>query len=452
MAQQTSFRSWPIVLMAFGCLLTIVTVSGFQTTQRARRIYDEVLRVRQLHGELERTLGRVQSDLFESSVSVRDYLLDRSPLAEPAHRERLVALRTTVRAQLDRLEKESPKESRERVRALREEVDAYFSSIAPLFQWTPVQRLALSSFFLQQQVLPRRKSVVAITKEIAELNEANLRLREAEIEWRQREYRRDLRTIFIATGAFSLLIALASVIYVTRLERRAEASFQKIEQDEAEMRHLSQQIVHAQEKERTSLSRELHDEVGQLLTGLKIEIGNVERARTKTGPAFERSVSSARQLAEQALQSVRGIAMGLRPSMLDDLGLEAALNWQTREFSRRCGVPATLEVDGSLDSIPDEHRTAIYRIVQEALTNISRHASARSVRIMLHGDGETLTLTVQDDGIGFAPSERRSMGLGLVGMEERARKLGGRVTVRSQPRKGSVVLVELPLEPKEEMA
>jgi signal transduction histidine kinase len=137
--------------------------------------------------------------------------------------------------------------------------------------------------------------------------------------------------------------------------------------------------------------------------------------------------------------------MGLRPSMLDDIGLGPALQWQAREFSRRSGISAVVQLDGALGGLPDDHRTCIYRVVQEALTNCVRHAGAKGIRVSVHGGSDLVNVTIQDDGIGFDPEHPVAEGLGLVGIRERVRQLGGTVAITSQAQKGTIVTVELPL-------
>jgi signal transduction histidine kinase len=131
--------------------------------------------------------------------------------------------------------------------------------------------------------------------------------------------------------------------------------------------------------------------------------------------------------------------------MLDDLGLVPAIEWQARDFSRRAGVPVNVQVDGRLDDLPEAHRTSVFRIVQEALTNCARHAHAQNIHITLHGRDGRLSLEVQDDGVGFGPRDSRGKGLGLIGMEERVGELGGTIEILSQPRQGTLVRVELPV-------
>jgi signal transduction histidine kinase len=130
--------------------------------------------------------------------------------------------------------------------------------------------------------------------------------------------------------------------------------------------------------------------------------------------------------------------------MLDDLGLSPAISWQTREFSRGTGVDVQLKVDPGADSLPDAYRTCIYRVVQEALTNCARHAGAKQIQLTFGSVGDALRLTIHDDGVGFDRSSRTLRGMGLLGMEERVRELGGRFAVKSSPGIGTEIEVELP--------
>jgi signal transduction histidine kinase len=182
-----------------------------------------------------------------------------------------------------------------------------------------------------------------------------------------------------------------------------------------------------------------------MLTALRMELGNVEQFRTADQDVFFRHTSEAKRLAEDTLRTIRDMSMALRPSMLDELGLGPALKWQAREFTRRSGVAVEIQVDGSLDKLPDSHRTCVYRVLQEALTNCARHASATQIRINVHGGPAAVSLIVEDNGVGFDVTGRRMGGLGLLGAEERARELGGRIEIRSQPSKGTLLLCEIPV-------
>jgi signal transduction histidine kinase len=142
----------------------------------------------------------------------------------------------------------------------------------------------------------------------------------------------------------------------------------------------------------------------------------------------------------------RGLALGLRPSMLDDFGLQAALEWHVRDFTGRSPMNVDLKMDGDFDALPDKHRTCVYRVVQEALTNCVRHAHAQNVRISVHARDGHLQVSVTDDGVGLNPVRRRN-GLGLRGIDERVRELEGTMTISREAGGGTTVAVRLPLPP-----
>jgi signal transduction histidine kinase len=150
-----------------------------------------------------------------------------------------------------------------------------------------------------------------------------------------------------------------------------------------------------------------------------------------------------KSLAEKTVNEVRDLALLLRPSMLDDFGLTPALNWHAREMAKRTGLNIMLSAEDDLDDLPDEHKTCIYRVVQEAIINCARHAKARAVDVTVKREPGRVRFSVRDDGAGFDP--RFTRGLGLLGMEERVRRLGGHIQVDSQPGRGALVAAELPL-------
>jgi signal transduction histidine kinase len=174
-----------------------------------------------------------------------------------------------------------------------------------------------------------------------------------------------------------------------------------------------------------------------------MEVGNLERLHRGPRDEFLAHVDEAKRLTQETLRTVRRMAMGLRPAMLDDSGLGPAVRYQAREFSRHSGIPATVEIIGNLERLPDAHRTCVYRVVQEALTNCARHAHANNVTIVLKGVEDTVYLSVEDDGVGL--NDPGSSGLGLIGIGERARELNGKVQIRPGASHGTMLCVELPL-------
>ena len=156
------------------------------------------------------------------------------------------------------------------------------------------------------------------------------------------------------------------------------------------------------------------------------------------------AVAECRTLVDQMCRTVRDLALGLRPSMLDDFGLQPALEWHVRDFMQRSGVDVELTVEGDLETVPDRHRTCIYRAVQEALTNCIRHAQARSITVSIIGHANRLDVSVSDDGIGLDPVRRRN-GLGLRGIEERVKELHGTMTLGDRGGAGTTLTIHLPV-------
>jgi signal transduction histidine kinase len=254
-----------------------------------------------------------------------------------------------------------------------------------------------------------------------------------------------IRRMLVLTIVLGVVIAGITVFRMSRLENKSLEQRTRAEAAEQELRRLSRQLVQAQEEERKVISRELHDEVGQMLTALRMELRSLQDLRTAPEGEFNEHLEGARLLAEQSLRALRDIAMGLRPSMLDDLGLGSAVQWQARQFSKHTGIPVNVHIDGLPPALPDRHRTCVYRLVQEALTNCARHSKARTIDVNIAKERGKLRVSVKDDGIGFDPAAVRGRGLGLVGIQERVMELGGELTLASQFHKGTALSAKIPL-------
>jgi signal transduction histidine kinase len=174
-----------------------------------------------------------------------------------------------------------------------------------------------------------------------------------------------------------------------------------------------------------------------------MEIGRADRARGPSDVRLAQPIAEAKRLLDTILRSVRDLVMGLRPSMLDDFGLQPALEWHVRDFRRRFGIAVHLTLSGDIDTLPDQYRTCIYRIVQEALTNCARHAQAKSVEVTVGVVENTLDLTICDDGVGIDAG--RARGMGLIGIEERVRELHGSLDLRTGQPTGTVLHVTMPV-------
>jgi signal transduction histidine kinase len=206
----------------------------------------------------------------------------------------------------------------------------------------------------------------------------------------------------------------------------------------------------AREEERARVARELHDELGQVLTSLKLEfmwlVDELRRGEPKPGIKLVNKLQSLIGLIEISIQSVRQISGDLRPAVLDHLGLREVFQWEATKFEARTGIRCRVAWDVRHEPADGTRQLALFRILQEALTNVARHAHAGAVRIAVREHGRTLTLTIKDNGRGITKAEAASVeSIGLLGIGERARLLGGRVTISGAVGRGTTVAVRVPV-------
>jgi PAS domain S-box-containing protein len=237
------------------------------------------------------------------------------------------------------------------------------------------------------------------------------------------------------------------------IERAAHVAAIAIErrQLEEQLRDLSAHIESAVESERTGIAREIHDELGQSLTALKMDIAWILRGassggRTPVDGLLEEKLGAMSELTDELIRQVRKISSGLRPGVLDDLGLVAAIEWQAQDFEMRTGTTCVVRTHGAEAALGGDASTAVFRVFQEALTNVARHARATKVEVGIEVKDGRLTLEVRDDGAGISPEMAGSpKSLGLLGMRERARRIGGSVAVTAGAPGGTLVTMTVPL-------
>jgi signal transduction histidine kinase len=212
-----------------------------------------------------------------------------------------------------------------------------------------------------------------------------------------------------------------------------------------QLRALASRLQKVREEERTEMAREIHDELGQALTGLKLDISWMKHRLPRDHEMMAQCASIIERI-DQTANTVRRIATKLRPSVLDQLGLAAALEWQGQEFGTRTGIPVSMDVSADGAAIPDDLGSSAFRILQESLTNVARHAKASRVTIRLSQTPTLLTLQVSDDGVGCTPAcFEGTRSLGLIGMRERALACGGELSISGAPGRGTTVLLRVPL-------
>ena len=229
---------------------------------------------------------------------------------------------------------------------------------------------------------------------------------------------------------------------VEEIERLAASFRRLLDRIEAERRRSGRRALAAQEEERRRLARDLHDEVNQALTAILLRLEALCHDAT---PELREELTETKRLANQAMAELMQLARQLRPSALDDHGLVPAIDEQLHRFRAQTDIEATLTTDGDVSTLADDQQLVAYRVAQEALTNVARHADARQVAVDLAACNGTVELSVRDDGQGFRPSAaERGLGLGLDGMRERARLVGGDLEIDSRPGGGTAVTLRIP--------
>jgi len=221
---------------------------------------------------------------------------------------------------------------------------------------------------------------------------------------------------------------------------------QKLRKSEEQLRSLAAHLQSAREEERTSIAREIHDELGQALTGLKMDLSWIAKKIPEDQTQILDKLNAMKELTGTTLQTVQRISTELRPGLLDDLGLVAAIEWQTEEFQKRTGMHCTLAVDPEDIAVAERRSTGLFRIFQETLTNVARHAQATRVQVSLKEKQGVLKLRVRDNGKGITKEQISDpKSFGIIGIKERAHLWGGEVTIKGKPEKGTAVVVKMPI-------
>jgi signal transduction histidine kinase len=476
------FRGRSALIIGLGSLLAIMAMAGIGALRVLEHVRSRDETIRRQFLSRNHVLNDIRSEVYLSGTLVRDYLLEPEPERAETHRARLEEIHRQMDSALESYGRQIDPEEVPQYTALRTELAGYWETLAPVFQLDPAERGRLGYPFLRDQVFPRRQNMLDMADRIAAINERQLTAGNASVAALLSGFQGRLAVTLIAALGLGLGMAAFSVHQIVKLEARESARFEEVAGARGQLEDLSARLVNAQETERRALSRELHDEVGQSLSAVLIELRNLSSAigvratpeeltRTtepgpaeapkvptswegRAGPVRESSLDGARAqegvikgLVENTVRVVRNMALLLRPSMLDDLGLVPALRWQAREVSKATAMDVSVAAELTVDDFPDEYKTCIYRVVQEALHNCARHSHAQTVRIRIQQrsgpqGSEVIALSIQDDGQGFDASQMK--GLGLLGIQERVHRLGGSCRVHSDPGKGTVLAVELP--------
>ena len=397
----------------------------------------------------EELLFSMRAQVLMSSVYIRDAVLDPSPDGRASYGQQLRAARAGLEDAMARYgpEIDSPLE-RQHWTEFQAELQDYWDRMSPVLTGDGFAKGPDALAFVRREVLPKRDAIVRISDDLRDLNQDALHQEQADIAQLHQALRQRLWWTSGAAVALALGIALFAIRYAGYLERRIIRQHLQERHHKRELQRLSGELVHVQENERRTIGRDLHDEIGQGLMTIKLDLGAIARSGQITGAAAD-ALGEARATTDHAIRIVRDLSQLLHPAMLDEFGLAVTLDAYVRRFSQRTGIAATLGPDLVEERLASEVEITVYRVVQEALTNVSKHAQATSSQVTMRRLPHALVVTIEDDGLGFDQTrleqEHDRPGVGLVGIRERASRLGGSCRLDTEPGKGTRLTMELPL-------
>ena len=437
------------LLAGFAVVFALWLLWGYQLVRNLTQIEQNVANVHNSYVRGEQTLSKIRTNVLLGSIYLRDALIDGAATRRDAYREELTRLRAEAEQSLATYVRDvSSEDERAHWTRLEAELGDYWASRDVAFSGHALSSAGAAAL-LRSRVVPKRETVLQILDQLAALQTAANQRHQIDIELLYRQVRSRLLSMGGGTLIVALFVSVMASRHVSRLQGQIERQRRSEQHNREDLERLSARLVDVQEQERRTLARELHDEVGQALTAVKMDIGIALRGEpleTRTRSALE----EARDLSDNTLRSVRDMSQLLHPSALDDFGLPATLTTYLRKFSHRTGIRAQL-AETMHTRLAPAIEMCVYRIVQEALNNIAQHSGASGCTVALSTSANMLRLVVEDNGRGPAGGRfGEGRGLGLIGMRERAQALGGTFTIGQRESGGTVLAVTLPLDTRSE--
>ncbi len=438
------------LMAGFLVILAVWLASTSYFTARLASTQERSAAIHVRYARGQELLFTVRSQVLLGSIYLRDALIeiDQAPAQAASAREQLRGLQAQVTRELQQYTALDPGEHGEAWARLATELRDYWDIAVRLIAPAPDDGRTAAHTRLHTEVIPRRDGIIRLSDDLRQVMADNVRREQQELNDANQQMRRRIRDTTIVAVSIGVVIAILSTWYVGRLETLIREEHAEVARNRQELRDLSERLVRAQEDERRTIARELHDEIGQALTAVDVELA-VAATAAGSEPRAAAAIDEARTVAQRALAGVRDLSQLLRPSMLDDFGLPEALKWYLRKFSDRTGVRTELVQEGPGDRLPIDVEVCVYRAIQEALTNVSRHAHATACRVSIRRLASSLVVSVEDDGIGWqrpaSGTIGRRGGLGLIGIRERVSGLGGTFRIEGTSGHGTRLWIELPV-------
>jgi signal transduction histidine kinase len=431
----------------YGVVIGVLILSAVEAYRIQTSVSQQHLEIYRHFVEQDEALTTLRRNLWLASIYVRDYFIDSTP----ARGEWLLSQLRTMAAENEKAFAvlERAPNHRKVVPQIRKSLGEFWAVIQPLPQSMPHASDQAEMEFLQREIVPRRGDIYNVLRDLTAADQQRLQNSEGDFAGARRHAAEGLLLMLAISVLLSILVARLSLRHAENLERRADENFAQVAQAKLELQQLSARLLEIEEEWRRNLSRELHDEIGQTLALLQIEISNAQSLLTAPTPLLKARLDRARELAERTVQTIRNISVLLRPALLDDLGLVPALQFQLEDFLRRSGIQCEFVEDGVADHLPDAVKTCVYRVVQEALHNCEKHSGASRIRVSVRQFPDCLVTEIEDDGCGFQLDAHRGNGLGLLGIRERAANAGGTLVIDSALGRGARIALRIPLQPIE---
>jgi signal transduction histidine kinase len=441
----------PIRAVLIGGLVALFLLWLATGYELARNLSEAEQQVNDVHAAFikgEETLSAIRTSVLLGSIYLRDALIDTTGTRQ-YYRDELRQIRSDIERRLPSLSAETalPVAQREGQR-LKDSLDAYWETLDLFLGPDAPTNYVQGTGVLRRQVVPARTNVLQIVDRLAELQRLAQQQRQTEAASLYGKVRLRIGGIALATALIGTLVSWFVVRRVDGLEREIQRGRLVDTRNKRDLQRLSARLVDAQEQERRALARELHDEVGQALTALKMEVGVALRA-SEGAPQIRKPLEEARAIADNTLHGVRDLSQLLHPAVLDDFGLPEAIAAYVRSFSKRTSIRTEVKLSGLEQRLPAGVEVAVYRIMQEALTNVARHSGASWTLVGVTRTADRVQVIIDDNGAGVQSREQgfSSRGLGVIGMRERAQSLSGSMAVEARPGGGTRVLVTIPLAP-----
>ena len=431
-----------VLRAGYGAVIALLVLSAVEAYRIQMSVSEQHVEIYRHYVEQDAALATLRRNLWLAGTDVRDFFIQTTPQQAEILHQQLESCKAEDRAALGRLAQTGVRP--EVTFKLRQSLDEFWAVVDPI----PRTMLELPNDrqfeFLQREIVPRRGELYAALIQLGAADQQRLQENEREFAAARRLAARRL-VIMLAVGVLlGFVVARFSLRHAENLERQTERHLAEVEEARRELQQLSARLLEIEEEGRRHLSRELHDEIGQTLALLQIEISHVQALLPAQPEAARDRLRRARDLAARTVQTVRNISLLLRPTLLDDLGLAPALHFQLEDFLRRSGIACDFVEEGVSDRLPDAVKTCVYRVVQEALHNCEKHSGASSVRVAVRQLPDCLLAEIEDNGRGFLSGQRRK-GLGLLGIRERAAAAGGTLIIDSAPGRGTRIALRIPL-------